>query len=145
MDKNNDSQLSIKEFSQGMKRVHQTSGPGRGPQQARLTGYSGGQQFGPPAQAGPPTGPAPDIMRERVLNQFKTLDKNQDGKLTKDEAPPRIQQNFDKFDSDKKGYLTPRDLYRALTQMRQGAGGQKPVDKGAEKTPEKPQDKEKPE
>lgn len=52
---------------------------------------------------------ASDKRVEEAVARFKAADKNGDGKLTLEEAKsgmPRIAQNFDKLDTEKKGYLT---------------------------------------
>ena len=60
---------------------------------------------------------------ETVAKQFAKADKNQDGKLTLDEAKtgmPRVARRFDTLDTDKKGYITLDQLKAALE-----AGGSK--------------------
>ncbi len=84
------------------------------------------------------------MFRERITLLFQKFDKNHEGKITKDEAPPFIQKNFDRIDTDKKGYITPRDLYRAIPLLRHRQDGQKPAKQGAEKAAETPPAKEKP-
>jgi Ca2+-binding EF-hand superfamily protein len=139
LDKNQDGQLSFEEFSQGMKHWLQSFLPGRGPRWARPAGFAEGRRFGPPpfsAMANYP-GPQTGIDRERIIERFKTLDKNQDGKLSKDEAPPRIQKNFARVDVNKDGFIVPRELYRALTTLRQQREAQQPPRKEADKASRK--------
>ncbi|HBI84131.1 MAG TPA: calcium-binding protein [Alcaligenaceae bacterium] len=53
--------------------------------------------------------PAPNSQVQQAIERFKAADKNGDGKLTLEEAKagmPRIAANFDKLDTEKKGYLT---------------------------------------
>ena len=53
--------------------------------------------------------PAPSSQVTQAIEKFKAADKDGDGKLTLEEAKagmPRIAQNFDKLDTEKKGYLT---------------------------------------
>jgi hypothetical protein len=52
---------------------------------------------------------------------FKRLDKNGDGKVTKDEAPERMAEHFDKLDKNGDGGLTPDELKRP-----EGAGPRGP-------------------
>ncbi len=139
MDANHDNQLSFEEFSQGINHLLRNMLPGRGPEWARPAGLMGGQGFGPPAYRALANYPGLgfESIRERIINRFKALDKNNDGKLSKDEAPPWIQKNFEQIDTDKDGFISPRELYRALNQLRQKPGAQKPADKEVEKTPEK--------
>jgi Ca2+-binding EF-hand superfamily protein len=147
LDTNHDNQLSFEEFSQAMKHFLHAVLPGPGPQWARPVGRFGGQGFGPPghlAMANYP-GSRPEAIEEKITMLFQNFDKKHDGQLTKDEAPPMIQKNFDRIDVDKKGFITPRDLYRAFSHLRHRAEGQKPVNQGDEKILEKPQAKDKPE
>jgi Ca2+-binding EF-hand superfamily protein len=139
MDTNHDNQLSFEEFSQGVTRLLRHLSAGGGPGWARRGGPMGGQGFGPPAFRGLANYPALGFenLRERVLNRFKELDKNNDGKLSKDEAPPWIQKNFGQIDVDKDGFISPRELYRALNQLHPKPGDQKPSGKDGQKTGEK--------
>jgi len=43
----------------------------------------------------------------RILNKF---DKDQDGKISKDEAPYRMKQNFHKHDLNKDGFISGDEL-----------------------------------
>lgn len=53
--------------------------------------------------------PAENPQVAQAVERFKAADKNGDGKLTLEEAKagmPRIAANFDRIDTEKKGYLT---------------------------------------
>lgn len=53
--------------------------------------------------------PAQSSQVTQAIEKFKAADKDGDGKLTLAEAKagmPRIAANFDKLDTEKKGYLT---------------------------------------
>ncbi|MGA2062538.1 MAG: secretin N-terminal domain-containing protein [Thermoguttaceae bacterium] len=145
LDTNHDNQLSFEEFSKGLKHLLHAVLHRPGPQWARPVGWFGGQGFGPPAHLDMANYPGSrhEVIRERITRLFEKFDKNHDGKLTKDEAPPKIQKNFDRIDADKKGFITPRDLYRAISLLRHRSEAQKPINQGAEKPPEKPQVKDK--
>jgi Ca2+-binding EF-hand superfamily protein len=138
IDTNHDNQLSFEEFSQGMKHLMQAILPRPGPQWARPVGMFGSQNIAPPAYHPLANYPPPqsEIIREKIAWIFQTFDKNHDGKLTKDEAPPIVQKNFDRIDVDKKGFVTPRDIHRTLLQLRQRKEVQNPLNQGVEKTPE---------
>jgi len=53
---------------------------------------------------------AGESFRDRQIDaKFAAADKNQDGKLTLEEAQqgmPKVAANFDKIDTDKRGYVT---------------------------------------
>lgn len=53
---------------------------------------------------------AQESYRDRQIDErFAKADKNQDGKLTREEAQagmPKVAANFDKIDTQKKGYVT---------------------------------------
>ena len=50
---------------------------------------------------------------QKFAERFKKADTNGDGKLTKDEANgkmPRVYENFDAIDKNKKGYVTLQEI-----------------------------------
>jgi len=57
---------------------------------------------------------------------LKRLDKDGDGKISKEEAPERMAQNFDKLDKNGDGYLTPDELTPPARQGGEGEGGPGP-------------------
>jgi Ca2+-binding EF-hand superfamily protein len=53
--------------------------------------------------------PKRDAQAAQIEERFKAADKNGDGKLTLEEAKagmPRVAANFDRVDTDKRGYIT---------------------------------------
>ena len=68
-----------------------------------------------------PRAEAGQVSRPNPEETFKRFDVNGDGKISKEEAPPRLQQNFDRFDVTKDGFITLRE-FRAVQSGR--AGGQ---------------------
>ena len=52
---------------------------------------------------------SPDTQRERAEKSFAKQDKNGDGKLSRDEFPPRMVQIFDQIDTDKDGAVTQQE------------------------------------
>jgi Ca2+-binding EF-hand superfamily protein len=69
-----------------------------------LREFRAGQSGGPGGQGAP---------RPTAEETFKRLDVNGDGKISKEEAPPRLQQNFDRFDITKDGFITLREFNAA--------------------------------
>ena len=61
-----------------------------------------------------------ESFRDRQIDErFAAADKNKDGKLTLDEARsgmPRVADNFDKIDSQKRGYVTLDQIKAAADQ-----------------------------
>lgn len=54
---------------------------------------------------------------------FNRLDRNQDGKLTREELPPAAEKNFDMIDADKNGAITVEEFVEFRTRARQAASG----------------------
>jgi len=58
-----------------------------------------------------------------VQSIFDRMDKNKDGKISRDEAQGRIKDNFDRIDTNKDGYLDKEELLRmAKTVLANGDG-----------------------
>jgi len=66
-----------------------------------------------------PQADAAQVGRPNPEEAFKRFDVNGDGKISKEEAPPRLQQNFDRFDITKDGFITLRE-FRAVQSGRSG-------------------------
>ncbi|MBN4049929.1 EF-hand domain-containing protein [bacterium AH-315-M10] len=56
---------------------------------------------------------------DRAAAFFKRMDKNGDGKITKDEAPERLKRAFDRIDTDGDGSITQEELSKAFKRGRQ--------------------------
>lgn len=65
---------------------------------------------------------------------FARLDKDGDGKLSKDEAPERMQENFDRLDRNSDGFVDREELASSFRQGR--PGGRPPAEGQPEKKPE---------
>ncbi len=74
----------------------------------------------PGTAAGGPTGgpPASGAQRSSPADRFKALDKNSDGKITKDEADERMAAGFDNMDANGDGGITLEELTAAFARFR---------------------------
>jgi Ca2+-binding EF-hand superfamily protein len=87
---------------------------------------------GPPASNAPgnsplgqpgrrPDGGRPQAGRPQAaafLERLKQADSNGDGKLSKDEAPERLKENFDRIDANSDGQLDQQELQRMVSRIR---------------------------
>ncbi|MEQ1828752.1 MAG: deiodinase-like protein [Pirellula sp.] len=53
---------------------------------------------------------------------IQRFDKNSDGQLSRDEAPPRLKEMFEQFDDDKNGLVSLEEMKRNLPKARGGGG-----------------------
>jgi Ca2+-binding EF-hand superfamily protein len=60
------------------------------------------------------------ITSERLLAR---LDKDQNGEVTKDEAPPRLQEHFQQMDANQDGVLDRTELQTVVDKMREMSSG----------------------
>ena len=97
-------------------------GPRAGGRRNRPAGEEGAQR-GPGGEGRPPGGFDPEA-------RFTQMDKDHDGKVSKDEADDRIAQNFERFDADSDGSVTKEEFLAAIAKFR--AGGGRPRTPGAE-------------
>lgn len=84
----------------------------------------------PPGEGAPPVGrrrPAPPepnrrdaLMADRILQE---ADEDGDGKISKDEAPERLRQNFDRFDLNGDGKIDRDELIQGFERTRRANGG----------------------
>ena len=70
-------------------------------------------QDAPGTRPAKPRTDANQVSRPNPEETFKRIDVNGDGKISKEEAPPRLQQNFDRFDITKDGFITLREFNAA--------------------------------
>lgn len=100
------------------------SGPGHRPD---------GSSVGPPGNERSKTGRSRKSAtgsggRPNPAQILKQLDKDGDGKLSRDEAPSRMRDNFDQIDADKDGFISGSELgemFRRFSQRARGAQGAK--------------------
>ena len=95
-DEDGDKKLNQKEFAKGTQKSAEAKPP--------LAGDAGGR-----GRSGGGAG-APNF--KEILSR---LDKNGDGKISKEEAPERMKENFDRLDANKDGNLDPAELVRMAT------------------------------
>ena len=70
-------------------------------------------QDAPRTRPAKPQSNAGQVSRPNPEETFKRLDVNGDGKISREEASPRLLQNFDRFDITKDGFITLRE-FRAV-------------------------------
>ena len=76
----------------------------------------------PPREGGGPEGsdrPAP----EQLIRRLMAGDKNNDGKLSREELPERLQRSFDRLDANSDGSASAEELKSGLERLREGGGG----------------------
>ena len=113
LDKNGDGKLTADEIQPqfgGRGGSSRERGPGG-------DSASGGPQRGFP-QGGPDGGGAMN-----PATRLMGMDKNKDGKISKDELPERMQPIMSRLDRDEDGFLTKEELQSLGNSGRRGAGG----------------------
>lgn len=108
LDENGDGHLDPRELM-GAPPAGFGMGPGGNP-----------EMRGPGNEGRPPTGFNP------VGGFFAQMDKNNDGKLSKDEAPERMREAFGRLDTDNDGFLTADELRAAAERFPGRPGANRP-------------------
>jgi Ca2+-binding EF-hand superfamily protein len=65
-------------------------------------------------------------LGERVDRLFKELDRNKDGRISREEAKGQLKRNFDRIDENRDGFIDREELARAALEKPQRA-----ADRGA--------------
>lgn len=115
LDTDGDGELSADEIKNASKTLMKLDKNGDGKlsgEEIRPAGFGGAGGFGRP---GGGRGGDPKEMIER----FKGFDKNKDGKLSKDELPEFLQQQFERGDANKDGFLDEAEIKK----LAEGLGG----------------------
>ena len=71
---------------------------------------------------------APALAQDRSAGFFKRFDRNQDGKVSRDEVPPRARRLFDRVDKNRDGVITPAE-HKAARDQRPARRKRPPVAK----------------
>ena len=122
LDADGDGELSSSEIADAAKALAKLDKNGDG----KLTR----DEMGPPPGAGPrpgegnPARPGAGAGAEEFLKRIIAADANGDKKISKDEAPDRLKENFDRIDSNSDGQLDFEELKAMVERMRQGGGDQ---------------------
>lgn len=74
-----------------------------------------------PGRPGNPANPPPQDGNARaILDRIKQADTNGDGKLSKEEAPDRLKENFDRIDANSDGFIDQAEGARIFGRPQQG-------------------------
>ena len=121
LDANSDGKLSKKEVENATNALWKLDKNDDGViDMAELRPQRGGERGGPERPRGGAEG-----MSERAaafMNRIMESDKNDDGKLSQDELPERMQRGFARLDQNEDGYLDRKELEAMMQRM--GRGGQ---------------------
>ena len=119
LDKNEDGKITRDELMPaGRGPRGPRGGPGRPGDARGGAGGRGGPGRGGPGGPGGGRGFTPEALVKRIMGS----DKNDDGKISKDEAPERMKEHFDRVDRNGDGFVDKAEI-KAMAERFQGRGG----------------------
>lgn len=112
-----DGEITRQQFIQAAPQVMAQWRGGRAQGGLSSVGSSGSPTSPTPTPGGPSTGTNPDKQNARVEGLFRWLDRNGDGVLSSDEMPETLRGEFDKWDTNKDGFIDLSE-FKAYSQAR---------------------------
>jgi Ca2+-binding EF-hand superfamily protein len=122
LDLNNDGRVTKDELAKAADKFAELDENGDGALDPRELIGPPPEGFGRPDMQRPPESGRPQTRpgtaapgRDNPF--FARMDRNGDGKISKDEAPDRMRENFARFDKDSDGFLTAEELRTAFEEL----------------------------